>query len=85
MVSAMVAPAISQLLFAILRRRATMETFMTTRARRNILITGAGSGLGKAFATEALSSGHCAVETVRSEDARLAFDALHPARVVPTP
>jgi len=31
-----------------------MKTFMTTRARRNILITGAGSGLGKAFATEAI-------------------------------
>jgi NAD(P)-dependent dehydrogenase (short-subunit alcohol dehydrogenase family) len=51
---------------------------MTTHARRNILITGAGSGLGKAFATEALSSGHSVVGTVRSEAARLAFDAMHP-------
>jgi NAD(P)-dependent dehydrogenase (short-subunit alcohol dehydrogenase family) len=53
---------------------------MTMHARRNILITGAGSGLGKAFATEALSSGHSVVGTVRSEAARLAFDAMHPAR-----
>jgi NAD(P)-dependent dehydrogenase (short-subunit alcohol dehydrogenase family) len=57
-----------------------MEKSMTTHARRNILITGAGSGLGKAFATEALSSGHSVVGTVRSEAARLAFDAMHPAR-----
>jgi short-subunit dehydrogenase len=53
---------------------------MTTHARRNMLITGAGSGLGKAFTTEALSSGHSVVGTVRSEAARLAFDAMHPVR-----
>jgi NAD(P)-dependent dehydrogenase (short-subunit alcohol dehydrogenase family) len=57
-----------------------METFMTTRAKRTILITGASSGLGKALATEALSSGYFVVGTVRSEAARLAFDAMHPAR-----
>src|ERR1700757_2578269 len=61
-------------------RRATTGKSMTTHTRRNILITGAGSGLGKAFATEALSSGHSVVGTVRSEAARLAFDAMHPVR-----
>jgi len=54
---------------------------MTTHARRNILITGAGAGLGRAFATEALSSGHSVVGTVRNEEARLAFEAMHPSRV----
>jgi NAD(P)-dependent dehydrogenase (short-subunit alcohol dehydrogenase family) len=53
---------------------------MTTHARCNILITGAGSGLGRAFATEALSSGHSVVGTVRSEEAGLAFEAMHPSR-----
>ena len=53
---------------------------MTTHVRRNILITGAGAGLGRAFATEALSSGHSVVGTVRSEEARLAFEAMHPSR-----
>jgi len=53
---------------------------MTTHSRRSMLITGAGSGLGKAFAIEALSSGHSVVGTMRSEAARLAFDAMHPTR-----
>src|ERR1700756_5135884 len=61
-------------------RRATTGKSMTTHARCNILITGAGSGLGRAFATEALSSGHSVVGTVRSEEAGLAFEAMHPSR-----
>jgi NAD(P)-dependent dehydrogenase (short-subunit alcohol dehydrogenase family) len=32
---------------------------------RNVLITGAGSGFGRALATEALSSGYFVIGTVR--------------------
>ncbi|QIG94189.1 oxidoreductase [Bradyrhizobium sp. 6(2017)] len=45
----------------------------------NFLITGAGSGLGRALAMEALSSGFSVIGTVRSEAAREEFGAL-PAR-----
>ncbi|OUM04302.1 hypothetical protein [Variovorax sp. JS1663] len=45
------------------------------------LITGAGSGLGRAFAEAALQAGHRMVGTVRREDDRIACDALHPARL----
>ncbi|QDE38560.1 oxidoreductase [Luteibacter pinisoli] len=49
-------------------------------ATKNILlITGVSSGFGRALAQEALSAGHAVVGTVRSEEARTAFEALHPA------
>ena len=40
------------------------------------LITGAGSGLGRAFAEVALRAGHTVVGTVRREDDRTAFEAM---------
>ena len=46
----------------------------------NFLITGAGSGFGRALATEALSSGYSVIGTVRSEAARQAFVAIDAAR-----
>ncbi len=48
--------------------------------KSNFLITGAGSGFGRALATEALSSGYSVVGTVRSEAARQDFVAMDPAR-----
>jgi Short-chain alcohol dehydrogenase of unknown specificity len=48
--------------------------------KRNFLITGAGSGFGRALATEALSSGYSVIGTVRSEAARQEFGAMDPAR-----
>jgi NAD(P)-dependent dehydrogenase (short-subunit alcohol dehydrogenase family) len=53
---------------------------MATNARRNFLITGAGSGFGRALAIAALSSGHSVIGTVRGEAARLEFSAMDPAR-----
>ena len=47
---------------------------------RNVLITGAGSGFGRALATEALSCGYSVIGTVRSEAARQEFGAMDPAR-----
>ena len=49
--------------------------------RKNFLITGAGSGIGRALATEALSSGYSVIGTVRSETARRDFVAMDSARV----
>jgi NAD(P)-dependent dehydrogenase (short-subunit alcohol dehydrogenase family) len=48
--------------------------------KRNFLITGAGSGLGRALATEALSSGYSVIGTVRSEAGRQEFGAMDPTR-----
>ena len=48
--------------------------------KRNFLITGAGSGFGRALATEALSSGYSVIGTVRSEAARQEFGAMDRAR-----
>ena len=45
-----------------------------------ILITGVSSGLGRAFAEAALREGHTVVGTVRTEEARKAFEALEPER-----
>jgi NAD(P)-dependent dehydrogenase (short-subunit alcohol dehydrogenase family) len=53
---------------------------MAMSAKRNFLITGAGSGFGQALATEALSSGYSVIGTVRSEAARQEFGAMDPAR-----
>ena len=44
------------------------------------LVTGASSGLGRAIAEAALAQGDIVVGTVRSEAARLAFEALQPGR-----
>ncbi len=53
---------------------------MTAARSKNILITGVGSGFGRAFADAALAAGHTVAGTVRSESARAAFDGLAPGR-----
>ncbi|WP_369979139.1 oxidoreductase [Xanthomonas bundabergensis] len=45
-----------------------------------ILITGVGSGFGRALAREALAAGHRVVGTVRNAEAADAFQTLAPAR-----
>ena len=45
---------------------------------KTLLITGVSSGFGRALAQEALSAGHRVIGTVRSSDARLAFERLEP-------
>jgi NAD(P)-dependent dehydrogenase (short-subunit alcohol dehydrogenase family) len=47
---------------------------------KSFLITGAGAGFGRAFAEAALEAGHTVVGTVRREDQRIAFEALHSER-----
>jgi NAD(P)-dependent dehydrogenase (short-subunit alcohol dehydrogenase family) len=47
---------------------------------RTLLITGASSGLGRAFAEAALDAGHRVIGTVRSEHAASAFSSLAPDR-----
>ena len=49
-------------------------------AAKTILITGVSSGLGKALADEALEQGWRVVGTVRSEEARTAFEADRSSR-----
>jgi NAD(P)-dependent dehydrogenase (short-subunit alcohol dehydrogenase family) len=44
------------------------------------LITGGGAGLGRAFAEAVLGAGHTVVGTVRREDDRVAFEAMHRER-----
>lgn len=51
-------------------------------ANKTFLITGVSSGFGLALAREALDAGHRVAGTVRSEQARLAFEALAPARAM---
>jgi NAD(P)-dependent dehydrogenase (short-subunit alcohol dehydrogenase family) len=46
--------------------------------RNNILITGVSTGLGRALAAAALADGRKVAGTVRSEEARRAFEALKP-------
>jgi NAD(P)-dependent dehydrogenase (short-subunit alcohol dehydrogenase family) len=53
---------------------------MAMSRKRNFLITGAGSGLGRALASAALSSGYSVIGTVRSEAARQEFGAMDSAR-----
>jgi NAD(P)-dependent dehydrogenase (short-subunit alcohol dehydrogenase family) len=53
---------------------------MAMSGKRNFLITGAGSGFGRALSTEALSSGYSVIGTVRSEAARQEFGAIDPTR-----
>ncbi len=45
---------------------------------KTFLITGVSSGLGRAFAEAALDEGHTVAGTVRTEDARRAFEAIAP-------
>jgi NAD(P)-dependent dehydrogenase (short-subunit alcohol dehydrogenase family) len=45
-----------------------------------LLITGAGAGMGRAFAEAALDAGHTVVGTVRREEDRTAFEAMHRQR-----
>src|SRR5258708_31912040 len=49
-------------------------------ATKTLLITGAGAGLGRAFAEAALQAGHRVIGTVRREDDRAAFEAQHRTR-----
>ena len=53
---------------------------MGKASKMSFLITGAGSGFGRAFAEAALEAGHTVVGTVRLEDQRIAFEALHSER-----
>jgi NAD(P)-dependent dehydrogenase (short-subunit alcohol dehydrogenase family) len=48
--------------------------------KRTFLITGAGSGLGRAFAQGALAAGHTVVGTVRKPEDAERFEALAPGR-----
>ncbi|WP_459568548.1 oxidoreductase [Cupriavidus sp. 8B] len=48
--------------------------------KKTFLITGVSGGLGRAFAEAALDAGHRVVGTVRREDDRTAFEALHSTR-----
>lgn len=47
-----------------------------------LLITGVSSGFGRALAQEALATDHQVVGTVRSEQAKKAFETLDPAKAV---
>lgn len=49
---------------------------------KTLLITGVSSGFGRALAEEALASGHRVVGTVRSEQARIAFQAFSPGAAI---
>ncbi|WP_180733872.1 oxidoreductase [Paraburkholderia sp. PGU19] len=51
-------------------------------AVKTLLITGVSSGFGRALAEEALAAGHRVIGTVRSEQARNAFEALAPGQAV---
>src|ERR1700753_2954234 len=58
----------------------TLEVHMSLD--KTLLITGVSSGFGRALAQEALAAGHRVVGTVRSEQARDAFEALMPGKAV---
>ncbi|NYE61004.1 NAD(P)-dependent dehydrogenase (short-subunit alcohol dehydrogenase family) [Duganella sp. 1224] len=45
---------------------------------KTFFITGVSSGFGRALAEAALAAGHTVIGTVRNEQARAEFDALHP-------
>jgi NAD(P)-dependent dehydrogenase (short-subunit alcohol dehydrogenase family) len=47
---------------------------------KTFLITGVGSGLGRAFAREALAAGHLVAGTVRNQEQIADFEALAPGR-----
>jgi NAD(P)-dependent dehydrogenase (short-subunit alcohol dehydrogenase family) len=44
---------------------------------KTLFITGVSSGFGRALSREALSAGHRVIGTVRNDEARRAFEALH--------
>ncbi len=44
---------------------------------KTFFITGVSSGFGLALSREALSAGHRVIGTVRNDEARRAFEALH--------
>ena len=56
---------------------------MITPNPKTFLITGVSSGLGRAFAAEALEAGHRVVGTVRRDDDAANFAALAPGRAHP--
>ena len=47
---------------------------------KTFFITGVSSGFGLALSREALSAGHRVIGTVRNDEARHAFEALHEDR-----
>jgi len=49
---------------------------------KTILITGASSGFGRAFARRFLSAGHTVIGTVRREEDARAFETLSPGRAI---
>lgn len=49
-------------------------------ASKTFFITGVSSGFGQALAREALAAGHRVIGTVRNDEARNRFEALHPER-----
>ncbi|WP_246794280.1 oxidoreductase [Burkholderia perseverans] len=51
-----------------------------TASPQVFLITGVGAGLGRAFATAALADGHTVIGTLRTDEARAAFERLLPGR-----
>jgi NAD(P)-dependent dehydrogenase (short-subunit alcohol dehydrogenase family) len=53
---------------------------MKNAKTKTFLITGAGAGFGRAFTEAALEAGHTVVGTVRREEQRIAFEALHGKR-----
>jgi len=53
---------------------------MKNTGNKIFLITGAGAGFGRAVAEAAVQAGHVAVGTVRREDDRIAFEAMHKSR-----
>jgi NAD(P)-dependent dehydrogenase (short-subunit alcohol dehydrogenase family) len=55
---------------------------MAPRVSRIFFITGASSGLGRAFAEAALGAGHTVVGTVRKSDDAAAFEAIAPGRSI---
>ncbi|MFJ3044398.1 oxidoreductase [Herbaspirillum chlorophenolicum] len=55
---------------------------MRNSKKLNFLITGVSSGFGRAFAEAALQAGHSVIGTVRSEDAKQAFENLASERAI---
>lgn len=54
-----------------------------TDATKTFFITGVSTGLGRALAEAALADGHRVAGTVRTAQARAAFEALQPGRAFP--
>ena len=53
---------------------------MNNAKKKIFLITGGSAGFGRAFAEAAVEAGHTVVGTVRREDDRIAFEAMHHSR-----